>query len=133
MDLEQARAFVQTHHRAVLSTFRAEGTPQMSPVLATTDSMGHITVSTTAGTAKVTNLRRRPEASICVFTEQFFGPWTQIDGEVSIVDLPAALPLLEEYYRSVSGEHENWDEYRDAMRRQNRVLLRLSPTRAVSS
>jgi PPOX class probable F420-dependent enzyme len=130
MDLDQARSIVRTQHRAVLSTLRADGTPQMTPVLATVDTEGRITVSTSTQTAKVRNLRRDPRAWLCVLPDTFFGPWIQVEGDVEIVELPDALPLLEEYYRSISGEHENWDDYRKAMRAEQRVLLRVSLTRA---
>ena len=133
MDLDEARAVVRKQHRAVLSTLRANGEPQMSPVLATVDSAGHVTVSTTRGAAKVRNLRRDPRAWLCVLPDQFFGHWIQVEGAVEIVELPEAMPLLEEYYRSISGEHENWDEYRRAMEEEHRVVLRVSLTRAVSS
>jgi PPOX class probable F420-dependent enzyme len=130
MDLDQARSVVRKQHRAVLSTLRADGTPQMTPILATVDSAGRVVVSTREASAKVRNLRRDPRAWLCVLPDTFFGSWIQVEGDVEIVSLPDALPLLEEYYRSISGEHENWDDYRDAMRAENRVLLRVSLTRA---
>ncbi|QUG99489.1 PPOX class F420-dependent oxidoreductase [Saccharopolyspora erythraea] len=133
MDLEEAVAVVRQQHRAVLSTLRADGTPQMSPVLATPDSAGHVTVSTRAKSAKVRNLRRDPRAWLCVLPDEFFGRWVQVEGDVEIVELPDAMPLLEEYFRSVSGEHDDWEQYRAAMRDEGRVLLRLTPTRAVSA
>ncbi|MGI8309303.1 PPOX class F420-dependent oxidoreductase [Saccharopolyspora sp. ASAGF58] len=133
MDLDEAREVIGNQHRAVLSTLRADGTPQMTPVLTTTDSAGHVTVSTVAGAAKVRNLRRDPRAWLCVLPDQFFGRWIQVEGIVEIVELPAALPLLEEYYRRISGEHEDWAAYRQAMQEEHRVLLRITPTRAVSS
>lgn len=130
MDLEEARAIVRTQHRAVLSTVRADGTPQMSPVLATVDSAGRVIVSTRASLAKVRNLRHDPRAWLCVLPDAFFGRWIQVEGTTEIVELPDALPLLVEYYRSISGEHENWDEYRSAMQAEQRVVLRISLTRA---
>ncbi|MGW5644770.1 PPOX class F420-dependent oxidoreductase [Saccharopolyspora sp. NPDC003752] len=133
MDLDEAREVIGNQHRAVLSTLRADGTPQMTPVLTTTDSAGHVTVSTVAGAAKVRNLRRDPRAWLCVLPDQFFGRWIQVEGTVEIVGLPAALPLLEEYYRSISGEHQDWAAYRRTMQEEHRVLLRITPTRAISS
>jgi PPOX class probable F420-dependent enzyme len=130
VDLDEARSVVRTQHRTVLSTLRADGTPQMTPVLATVDTEGRVTISTSARTAKVRNLRREPRAWLCVLPDTFFGQWIQVEGDVEIVELPDALPLLEEYYRSISGEHENWDDYRHAMRAEGRVLLRVSLTRA---
>ncbi|MER2093382.1 PPOX class F420-dependent oxidoreductase [Saccharopolyspora rectivirgula] len=133
MDPEEALDIVRTQHRAVLATLRRNGTPQMTPVLVTADNAGHVTVSTVAGSAKVRNLRRDPRAWVCVLPEQFFGHWVQIEGEVRIVPLPEAMPLLEEYYRSISGEHPDWAAYRAAMWAEHRVLLQLTPTRAVGS
>lgn len=130
MELDEARAVVRAQHRAVLATTRSDGTPQMSPVLVTLDDEGRLVVSTRETAAKVKNLRRDPRAWLCVLPDGFFGRWAQIEGAVEIVALPEALPLLEEYYRSINGEHENWDEYREAMRRERRVLVRVTPTRA---
>ncbi|GAB2653354.1 PPOX class F420-dependent oxidoreductase [Saccharopolyspora gloriosae] len=130
MDLDQARSFVREHHRAVLSTLRADGTPQLSPVLAAVDDAGHVVVSTTGGSAKAHNLRRDPRAWVCVLPDEFFGEWIQVEGAAEVVEQPAALPLLEDYYRTVSGEHEDWAAYREAMVRERRVLLRIELVRA---
>ncbi|RCW47282.1 PPOX class probable F420-dependent enzyme [Halopolyspora algeriensis] len=130
MNLDEARSAVRTQHHAVLSTMREDGTPQMSPVLATVDGAGRVVVSTSAGTAKVRNLRRDPRAWLCVLPDRFFGSWIQVEGDVHIVELPEALPLLEEYYRSISGEHEDWGAYRAAMKAENRVLIQVTLTRA---
>ncbi len=128
--LDDALAFVRAQHRAVLATTRADGRPQLSPVVAGVDDQGHVVISTRAGTAKVANLRRRPAASVLVLSDTFFGPWVQLDGPVEIVELPDAMPGLEAYYRQVAGEHPDWDEYRRAMAAEHRVLLRLRPERA---
>ncbi|ASU80701.1 PPOX class F420-dependent enzyme [Actinopolyspora erythraea] len=130
MDLDQARAIVREQHHAVLATRRSDGSPQLSPVLATVDAGGRITVSTTANTAKVANIARDPHVSLCVLPDEFFGRWVQLDGTAEAVRLPEAMPLLEEYYRTVSGEHEDWERYRAAMRAERRALLRIEPTRA---
>ena len=130
MDLDEARGVVRAQHRAVLATLRADGTPQMSPVVAAVDAEGRVVISTSAGTAKVRNARRDRRAWLCVLPDEFFGPWIQVEGEVEVVELPEALPLLEDYYRRVAGEHDDWDAYREAMRSENRVLMRLALTRA---
>ncbi|MBQ6644439.1 MAG: PPOX class F420-dependent oxidoreductase [Saccharopolyspora sp.] len=129
MDLEQARSFVREHHRAVLGTLRGDGTPQLSPVLAAVDDAGRIVVSTRAATAKVHNLVRDPRAWLCVLPDEFFGDWIQVDGTAEVVRLPEAMPLLEDYFRRVSGEHDDWEDYRRAMREEDRVLLRIEPSR----
>ncbi len=130
MDLDQARDFVREQHRAVLATLRRDGTPQMSPVLAAVDDEGAVVVSTRETAYKVRNLRRDPRAWLCVLPDRFFGRWVQIGGDVRIVELPEAMDGLVDYYRRVSGEHPDWDEYREAMRSEGRVLLRIELTTA---
>ncbi len=130
MNLDDARAFVREHHRAVLSTTRDDGSAQLSPVLVAVDDDGHLVVSTRAGALKTRNLRRRPAASLLVLDDGFFGDWVQVDGDVEIVELPQAMEPLVDYYRRLSGEHPDWDEYRAAMVRDQRVLLRVTPVRA---
>lgn len=130
MDLNAARQVVRSQNRAVLCTLRADGTPQMSPVLAAVDDAGRVIISTSAGTAKVRNARRDPRAWLCVLPDEFFGRWIQVEGSVEVVDQPEAIDLLVDYYRIVAGEHEDWDDYRAAMRQEGRVLVRVHLTRA---
>jgi len=130
MDLDAALHFVSENHRAVLVTRRRDGEPQLSPVIVTLDRDGRLVVSTRETAMKVHNIRRDPRVSVCVFDDGFFGPWVQVDGVAEVVPLPDALDGLVEYYRSVSGEHPDWDDYRDAMTREKRVLVRVDPRRA---
>jgi PPOX class probable F420-dependent enzyme len=130
MDLDEAREVVREQHRAVLATIRGDGTPQMSPVLVAVDDEGRVLVSTREPALKVRNLRRDPRVWLCVLPDGFFGRWVQIEGRTEIVSLPAAMDGLVDYFRRVSGEHENWDDYRAAMEREQRVLLRIELTRA---
>ncbi|OLS96587.1 PPOX class F420-dependent enzyme [Pseudonocardia sp. CNS-004] len=130
MDLDEAREVVREQHRAVLATLRGDGTPQMSPVLVAVDDEGRALVSTRETALKVRNLRRDPRVWLCVLPDGFFGRWVQVEGRADIVSLPAAMDGLVDYYRRLSGEHENWDDYRDAMRRERRVLLRVELVRA---
>ena len=130
MDADEARTFLRDNHRAVLATRRSDGRPQLSPVTVGVDDGGRVIVSTTEPSAKVRNLRREPYASLCAFTDAFFGAWVQVEGPVEIVELPEAMELLVDYYRRISGEHPDWDDYRAAMRRDQRVLLRLTIERA---
>jgi PPOX class probable F420-dependent enzyme len=130
MDLDDAREFIRAQHRAVLATMRRDGTPQLSPVTCGVDDSGAVVVSTRDAAAKTKNARRDPRAWLCVFTDGFFGRFVQVEGSVTVVDLPDAMPGLIDYYRSVSGEHPDWDDYRAAMEREQRVLLRLELTRA---
>jgi PPOX class probable F420-dependent enzyme len=130
MDLDTARAFVRENHRAVLATMRRDGTPQLSPIACTVDDSGAVIVSTRETAAKTHNVRRDPRAWLCVLNDSFFGQFVQLEGSVTIVSLPDAMDGLIDYYRSISGEHPDWDDYRAAMEREHRVLLRLDLTRA---
>jgi PPOX class probable F420-dependent enzyme len=130
MDIDEARDVIRTQHRAVLATVRADGAPQMSPVLAVVDGAGRVVVSSRQTAYKVRNLRRDPRAWLCVLPDEFFGRWIQIEGTATIVDLPEAMEGLIDYYRRAAGEHPDWDDYRAAMERERRVLIRIDITRA---
>jgi PPOX class probable F420-dependent enzyme len=130
MDLERAREYVRTHHKAVLATLKADGTPQLSPVTVGVDDTGRIVVSSRETAYKVRHLRRDPRVWICVLPDEFFGEWMQLEGRAEIVSLPDALPGLEDYYRRISGEHPDWDDYRSAMVREQRVLVRIELVKA---
>ena len=130
MDVDEARRFVRENHRAVLATFRADGRPQLSPVTVAVDDGGRVVISSRETAYKVRNLRRDPRASVCVMDDGFFGPWVQVDGTATIVSLPEAMEPLVDYYRSVSGEHPDWDDYRRAMEQQRRVIVRIDVERA---
>lgn len=130
MQLDDAREFVRFNHRAVLATRTAAGGIQQSPVLATVDECGRITVSSRETAFKTRNVRRQPWAQLCVFTDGFFGAWVFVEGVAEVVSLPEAMEPLVDYFRSVSGEHDDWDAYRESMRQERRVLLRLDPQRA---
>ncbi|GAA0940254.1 PPOX class F420-dependent oxidoreductase [Nonomuraea longicatena] len=130
MNLDKARSFLRDNHRAVLLTRHRDGRPQMSPVTVGVDAQGHVVISTRETAAKVRNLRRDPQATLCVFTDGFYGEWIQIEGEAEIVPLPEAMDGLIAYYRDISGEHPDWDEYRAAMISEQRVLVRITPNRA---
>jgi len=130
MDIPEAVEFLRRNHRAVLATTRSDGSPQLSPVLVGVDDAGRLVVSTRQPAVKVRNLRRNPRASVCAFTDRFYGPWVQVDGTAEIVALPEAMDGLVTYYRDIAGEHPDWDEYRRAMVAERRVLLRILPTGA---
>lgn len=123
MDPAAAREFLKSNHRAVMATKKGNGDPQLSPVTVGVDDHGRPIISTRETAMKVKNLERDPKVWIAVFTDQFFGEWVQIEGTVEIVRLPAAMDLLVDYYRRISGEHPDWDEYRKAMEDQRRVVL----------
>ncbi len=130
MDLERAREFMRVHHRAVLATTRSDGRPQLSPVTVGVDDAGRVLISTREPAIKTKNLARDPRASLCVMNDQFYGEWIQAEGTVEIVHLPEAMDLLVDYYRLVSGEHPDWDDYRQAMTRDRRVIIAITLTRA---
>ncbi len=130
MNPDRAREFLRTHHRAVLATRRSDGGPQLSPVLATVDEDGRVLISTRETAVKTRNLRRDNRASLCVFNDGFFGDWVQAEGTAEVISLPDAMELLVSYYRSVAGEHPDWADYRAAMERDKRVIVRVTITRA---
>ena len=121
-------AFLRARQRAVLLTRRANGAPQMSPVTYGVDAEGRVVVSTYPDRAKAVNLRRDPVASLCVLGEDFDDAWVQVDGTAEVIDLPDSVEPLVEYYRSIAGEHPDWDEYRQAMVAQGKSLLRVTIT-----
>jgi PPOX class probable F420-dependent enzyme len=103
----------------------------MSPVAVTVDADGYAVVSSRETAMKVKNLRRDPRAWICAFPDTFYGEqFVQVEGDVTIVSLPEAMDGLVDYYRSISGEHPDWDDYRAAMVRDQRVLIKVALTRA---
>jgi PPOX class probable F420-dependent enzyme len=130
MDLERAREFLRAHHRAVLATTRSDGRPQLSPVTVGVDDAGRVLISTRETAIKTKNLARDPQASLCVMNDQFYGEWIQAEGSAEIVHLPEAMELLVDYYRRVSGEHPDWDDYRSAMVRDKRVIVAITLIRA---
>ncbi|MFF5113864.1 PPOX class F420-dependent oxidoreductase [Streptosporangium sp. NPDC000509] len=121
--------FLRDRHRALVITARRDGRPQASPVTCGVDAEGRIVVSTYPERAKASNARRDPRVSVVVLSDDFDGPWVQVDGTAEVLDLPEALEPLVDYYRSISGEHPDWDEYRAAMTRQGKSLLRVTPER----
>ncbi len=125
VDRDEMLAFLRPRHRVILSTTRADGTMQSSPVTCGIDGEGRLVVATYPQRAKVRNLRRRPVVSACVLSDEWNGPWVQIDGTASVLDLPDALEPLVEYFRCISGEHPDWDEYRTAMQQQGKCLIRV--------
>jgi PPOX class probable F420-dependent enzyme len=116
--------FVRTRHRGLLATTRADGRPQLSPVACGLDG-GAIVVSTYPDRAKARNARRDDRTSICILSPEWDGPYVQIDGRAEVLDMPAALDALVSYYRSIAGEHPDWDDYRAAMQRQDKSLIRI--------
>ncbi|MFD3453944.1 PPOX class F420-dependent oxidoreductase [Streptomyces sp. NPDC058691] len=129
VQLDQLLEFVRPRHRALLLTTRSDGRPQGSPVTCGVDDSGRLVVSTYPERAKARNARRDPRASVIVLSDEWDGPWVQIDGTAEVVDPPESVEPLVEYYRNIAGEHPDWDEYRAAMLKQGKSLLRVTPER----
>jgi PPOX class probable F420-dependent enzyme len=121
--------FVRPRHHMLLATTRLDGRPQISPVSGGVDQAGHIVISSYPARAKTRNLERDGRASVLVLSDDWDGAWIQVDGDAEVVHMPQAADGLVEYFRSISGEHSNWAEYREAMAIQNKSLIRITPTR----
>jgi len=131
MDVGQAIEFTRTNHRGILSTRRRDGRPQMSPIaVAPGPTAGQVLISTRETAMKAKNVARDPNVSVCVFTDGWYGEHVQLDGTATVLHLPDAMEPLVEYYRSIAGEHSDWDEYRAAMDKERRVLLVVTVTDA---
>jgi len=121
--------FIRDRHHMILMTRKADGAPQASPVTAGLDAEGRIVISTYPERAKVYNLRRDPRCSVMVLSDDFGGAWVQVDGNAEVLDLPDSVEPLVDYFRSISGEHPNWDEYRQAMVDQGKSIIRITINR----
>ncbi|WP_042433235.1 PPOX class F420-dependent oxidoreductase [Streptacidiphilus anmyonensis] len=124
--------FIRPRHRMILITRRADGSPQASPVTGGVDDSGRIVVSSYPERAKTRNARQRPEVSVLVLSDEWDGAWVQVDGHAEVLeaaDGPSALDAFVEYFRNISGEHPDWAEYRDAMVKQGKALVRVTPDR----
>jgi PPOX class probable F420-dependent enzyme len=120
--------FIRPRHRMVLTTFRADGSLQSSPVSGGVDDDGRIVIASYPQRAKFANVRRRPRASVVVLSDEFNGPYVQVDGDAEVIALPQAVEPLVDYYRAIAGEHPDWAEYRQAMVDQGKCLIRVTPT-----
>ncbi|MGW4375414.1 PPOX class F420-dependent oxidoreductase [Streptomyces albidoflavus] len=129
VDRAELLDFVRPRHRALLLTARADGTPQASPLTCGVDGVGRIVVSTYPERAKTRNAKRNPKVSVVVLSDEWNGPWVQIDGTAEVIDAPDSVEPLVEYFRVISGEHPDWDEYRAAMLKQGKSLIRITPER----
>jgi len=129
VDLDQLLEFVRPRHKITLVTQRREGRPQISPMTGGVDAEGRIVISTYPQRAKATNLRRDPRATVLVHSDEWNGAYVQVDGTAEVLDMPSqeAEDALVEYFRCISGEHPDWEEYRQAMRTQGKSLIRITP------
>ncbi|CAL9384541.1 hypothetical protein SUDANB121_01138 [Nocardiopsis dassonvillei] len=129
VDLAGLLEFVRPRHNALLITRRGDGGPQASPVTCGVDGLGRIVVSTYPERAKARNAVRDPRVSVVVLSDDFGGAWMQVDGEAEVIGGEEAVEPLVEYFRVIAGEHPDWEEYREAMRRQGKALIRVTPER----
>jgi PPOX class probable F420-dependent enzyme len=127
VDLSELLDFVRPRHRMVLTTFRADGSLQSSPVTGGVDDQGRLVIASYPQRAKSANIRRTPKASVMVLSDEFNGAYVQVDGDAEVIDVPEAVEGLVDYYRAIAGEHPDWDEYRSAMRSQRKCLIRVTP------
>jgi len=123
---DDAVKFVSKNHRAVLVTRKADDGLQTSPIIVGIDADHCLVISSRETAFKVRNLKRDPRATLCVFSDNFYGEWIQIDGAADLISMPDAMERLVDYYRRISGEHPDWDEYRSAMKEQKRLIIRIS-------
>jgi PPOX class probable F420-dependent enzyme len=130
MEIKEALDFLRANHKSVLITFKQDGAVQPSPVNHGVDGSGRVVISSREPAFKVRNLRRNPRATLCAFTDNFYGPWVSIDGTVEIVSLPGAMEPLVDLYRQIQGEHPDWEDYRAAMVRDQRLIIAITPTSA---
>lgn len=129
VELPELLDFIRPRHHLLLATTRDDGQPQISPVSGGVDDQGRIVISTYPTRAKTRNAQKRPTVSVLVLSDDWNGPWVQIDGEAEVLHMPEAADGLVDYYRCIAGEHPDWDEYREAMRIQDKSLIRVTPTR----
>src|SRR4028119_1493126 len=129
VELAELLDFVRRRHRLVLATVRSNGRPQISPVSGGVDPEGRIVISTYPARAKTRNASKRSQVSVLVLSDDWDGPWVQVDGDAEVLHMPEAEDGLVDYFRCISGEHPDWEEYRAAMRVQNKSLIRITPTR----
>jgi len=129
VSLDELLDFVRPRHRALLLTRRADGSPQASPLTCGVDDSGRIVISTYPERAKTRNAKRDARVSVVVLSDDWNGPWVQIDGTAEVVDAPESVEPLVEYYRNIAGEHPDWDEYSRAMVKQGKSIIRITPER----
>jgi PPOX class probable F420-dependent enzyme len=128
-DLAGLLDFIRPRHKMILTSRRSDGGVQLSPVTGGVDDAGRVVVATYPERAKVHNLRRDPAASVLVLSDDFGGAWVQVDGSAEVIDAPASVEPLVDYFRCIAGEHSDWSEYRQAMLDQGKSLIRISVNR----
>ena len=128
LELDELREHLNGPHQWIIATTRSDGRPQMSLVTGGMTADGRLAVSTYPSRAKAKNARRNPDVSIMVMGEHFHDAWVQIDGKSEVKDMPEASDDFVEYFRCISGEHSDWEEYRQAMADQGKCIIMITPT-----
>ena len=134
MDLDDALAFARRHSQGVLATVGGDGRPQLSNIVFGIDDRGVVRISVTASRVKTKNLRRDPRASLYVAGGSFWS-YVVLDATAELSGIAArpddeVVDELVSLYRSISGEHPDWGDYRRAMAAESRLVVRLRPERA---
>ncbi|MDY7102301.1 MAG: PPOX class F420-dependent oxidoreductase [Actinomycetota bacterium] len=129
LDRDELAAHLAGKNHWVLATTRRDGRPQLSLVTGGMTADGVLAVSTYPQRAKAANARRDPNVSVLVLGDKFNDSWVQIDGQARVLDMPEASDAFVEYFRCISGEHPDWDEYRQAMADQGKCMILIEPTR----
>jgi PPOX class probable F420-dependent enzyme len=134
MELSTALDFARSHRQSVLTTLRNDGKPQLSNVMHSVGDDGVIRVSVTADRAKYKNLVKRPWAALWVTRDDFYA-YAVLEGDVTLAPVAEApdddtVDELVALYKSMVGEHDDWDDYRSAMVNDRRTVVRLTPSRA---
>lgn len=127
VDRDELRAFLADKRKYVLVTTRSDGRAQMSPVTGAVDDRGRLLISTYPTRAKVTNLRRAPDCAAMALSDDFNGPWVQVYGTAEVLKGEEGVEALVDYYRAAAGAHDDWDEYRNAMRDRGKVCIAITP------
>ena len=127
MEVAEVLDFLRQNHRGCIAVRQRDGRPQMTFVSPAVDADGRVIITSRGTTYKVKHIRRDPRVSLLIFGEQFSGSkFVQLHGRAEIIEQPEAMDLLVFWYRQVRGEHKNWDEYRETMRKQQRVIIRFN-------
>ena len=127
MEVAEVLDFLRKNHRGCIAVRQRDGRPQMTFVSPGIDPDGRVIITSRGTTYKVKHIRRDPRVSLLIFGEQYSGSkFVQLHGSAEIIEQPEAMDLLVYWYKQVRGEHKNWDEYRETMRKQQRVIIRFN-------
>ena len=134
MDLATALDHACSHRNGVLATIKRDGRPQLSNIMHAVGDDGLIRISITGDRAKAVNIRRDPRVSLYLVSDDFWA-YAVIEGTAELTDEVTApdsadADAMVELYRSLAGEHEDWNDYRAALVRDRRLMVTITPERA---